>query len=439
MSKTGDWRKAPVIYEIYVRSFADSTGSGIGDLRGVTERLEHVAALGVDAIWLCPFFVSPLDDGGYDIVNHREVAERHGTIEDFDALVARAHELGLKVLIDQVFNHTSCDHPKFEAAIAGDEDEAACYLWRDPKPDGTAPNNWISQFGQPAWTWNHRRRQYYLHQFLPCQPSLNLRNPRVREMHCETINFWLDRGVDGFRLDAVTSYLYDESLADNPPARPVVQDQVSGPNYNPYTYQDHVYDMLPGDGAAFAETVRSWVGGDVFLLGESTSGNQSIKLAMDFSEPGRLDFCYTHDAIHGAQGPQLMADVLRDLDGRWRLPWWFSCHDQPRHNSKLGDGTPESARFFALLLAPLPGPVLIYQGEELGLSQPKLSYEENTDPFDRLYWPDPPGREGPRVPIPWTEDGPARGDDVPARGVAGGGPRAQRRAELVSRAAQQAG
>lgn len=398
-----DWPDAPVIYEIYPRSFVDTTGSGIGDLAGIASKLDYVASLGVDAVWICPFFVSPLADGGYDVADHRRVAERHGTMADFDACVARAHELGLKVIVDQVFNHTSIDHPWFQAAIQGDEEKAECYVWRDPKPDGTPPNNWLSQFGPPAWTWNHVRRQYYHHQFLSSQPNLQLRNPLVQQMHRETMQFWIDRGVDGFRLDAVTSYLMDERMSDNPPARPAVQDRVSGPNYNPYTYQDHVFDMLPGDGAAFAENIREWVGDDIWLLGESTSGNQAVELALSFSEPGRLDACYTTEPISAAATSKGIGDFLDRMKGQWRSPFWLTCHDHPRHVTGLGDGSREAAKFYAMLIMAMPTAVIIYQGEELGLPQPDLSKSENTDAFDQLYWPDIPGREGPRVPMPWSK------------------------------------
>ncbi len=399
-----DWRRAPSIYAIYPRSFNDTTGSGEGDLNGIIERLDYVQSLGVDAIWLCPFYVSPMADGGYDIADHRGVDPRYGTIEDFDRLVARAHELRLKVLVDQVFNHTSIEHPWFQASIDGDDEKAECYVWRDPKPDGTAPNNWLSQFGPPAWTWNHRRHQYYHHQFLSCQPNLNLRHPKVQEMYRDTLQFWLDRGVDGFRFDVVTAYLFDPEMRDNPPARPVVLSKVTGPTYNPYSYQDHVHDLLPGDGAAYTENIREWAGPDALLIGESNTGNQSIEQALAFSQEGRLDFCYTTDPAERGNGPLVFKGLLEALGGNWKAPWWFTSHDQPRHNSTLGDGTPESAKFYATLLAVLPGAAILFQGEELGLPQPELSKAETSDPFDLLYWPDTPGRQGPRVPIPWTED-----------------------------------
>ncbi|WP_179379359.1 alpha-amylase family glycosyl hydrolase [Jannaschia marina] len=401
----GDWPKNPAIYQVYPRSFLDTTGSGEGDLAGITRKMSWIADLGVDAVWLSPFFVSPMVDGGYDVADHKAVDPRFGTMADFEALVEAAHGAGLRVMIDQVLNHTSDRHPLFQAAIAGDEFAADCYLWRDPKPDGTQPNNWLSQFGQPAWTWNHRRRQYYFHQFLAVQPSLNLRNPHVQDLHRDEITFWRGKGVDGFRFDAVTSYLFDESLKDNPPASPEVQDRVSGANFVPYTYQDHVYDMLPGDGAAYAEKLRDWAGDDAYLIGESTSGNQQLTLALAFTEPGRLDGCYTIDMPEKGATPEVLQAIFDQIDDPARVPKWLSSHDQPRHVSSAGDGTDRDARFFALMMAALPGPWLLFQGEELGLPQATLSQEETVDPLDLLYWPDGPGRDGARVPLPWS-DGP---------------------------------
>ncbi len=409
MAPDGPWPEAPAIYAVYPRSFADTTGSGVGDLNGITGRLDHIAALGVDAIWICPFYVSPLADGGYDVADHRAVAERHGTLEDFDRLVAAAHERGLRVIVDQVYNHTSVEHPWFRAALDGDEEKAECYVFRDPKPDGTPPNNWLSQFGPPAWTWAPRRQQYYHHQFLSCQPNLNLRHPLVQRMFRETMEFWKGRGVDGFRLDVVTAYLFDTDMPDNPPARPVVLSKVTGPNFNPYSYQDHVHDLLPGDGADYTGRIRNWAGEDAWLVGESNTGNNSIEISKSFTEHGRLDACYTTDPMTVARDPVALADILRALDGRWCAPWWFSSHDQPRHLTALGDGTDACAKFYAALLAVLPGAAILWQGEELGLPQPDLAKAEVTDPFDLMYWPDAPGREGARVPIPWEAEGQSYG------------------------------
>lgn len=400
----GNWPTAPVIYQIYPRSFLDTTGSGVGDLAGITEKLHVIAELGVDAIWVSPFYTSPLADGGYDIVDHCAVDPRFGTMADFDALLARAHDLGLRVMLDQVLNHTSDQHAHFQAAIAGDEEAAARYVWRDAKPDGTAPNNWFTQFGEPAWSWNHKRRQYYMHQFLRQQASLDLRCEAVQETHAQCLQFWLDRGVDGFRFDVVTAFLFDPSLKDNPPASAEVQEAAQGDDFLRYTHQDHVYDILPGDGAAYMEKLRAWTGPDVYLLGESTVGNASLSLAMDFTEKGRLDACYTTDLPENGADAATLARIFDAGVDLQRLPGWLTSHDQPRHLSDAVD-----AKFYAVLMGVLPGPWLVYQGEELGLTQPDLPRDAVTDPFDLMYWPDGPGREGPRVPLPWTPSAPGYG------------------------------
>ncbi|KIT17532.1 alpha-amylase family glycosyl hydrolase [Jannaschia aquimarina] len=408
MAPSSTWPRSPVIYQIYPRSFRDSNGDGIGDLNGIIHKLEHVARLNVDAIWLSPFFPSPLADGGYDVADHIDVHPAMGTLSDFDRLIERARELGLKVLIDQVFNHTSTESPWFKRAIQGDPAFEDFYVWGDPKEDGSPPNNWLSQFGTPAWTWCHQRRQYYFHNFTKDQPSLNLRCQAVQDQMRNVMRFWLDRGVDGFRVDAVTSFLFDPSMKDNPPARPAVKARVSGPDFSPYTWQDHVYDILPGDGLAFTENLRTWAGHDAWIMGEVTSGNNSVELACGLTEPGRLNAAYTTDFPESSGTADAYGDILERADRPEQICWWLSSHDQPRHAGKSGDGSDRDVRFLASVLMLSPGPVLIYQGEELGLCQPTLPRAAVTDPYDLLYWPDGPGREGARVPIPWAE-GPGRG------------------------------
>lgn len=401
--KARDWPKAPVIYQIYPRSFRDTTGSGTGDLNGICLKLDHAAALGADAVWVSSFYPSPFSDGGYDVADHMEVDPSLGTLDDFDRIVARTHDLGLRLIIDQVFNHTSIEAPWFKRSVAGDPKYSDYYVWADPKPDGTQPNNWLSQFGPPAWTWNHLRQQYYFHNFTADQPALNLRNEAIQNELRTIMRFWRDRGVDGFRIDAVTSLLFDPSLKDNPPATPEVREKVSGEDFVPYTYQDHVYDLLPGDGVAFVANLRDWAGEDAFLIGEVTSGNQSVELASRLADEGQMDAAYTTDLPENKASAEAYADILTRAADPGRIAWWLSSHDQPRHAGKSGDGSVQDVRFLATVLATAPGPVLIYQGEELGLIQPRLAKDAVTDPLDLLYWPDGPGREGARVPLPWTE------------------------------------
>ncbi len=215
-----NWWRGCAIYQVYPRSFQDLSGAGTGDLKGVTRRVGHIASLGVDAIWLSPFFRSPMADMGYDVSDYRDVDPIFGTLEDFDALIAEVHRHGLKLIIDQVLSHTSDKHAWFiESRADRTNPKADWYVWADAKPDGTAPNNWLSVFGGPTWEWDSTRRQYYLHNFLASQPDLNFHNPQVQAAVLDAVRFWLDRGVDGFRLDTVNYYAHDRWLRDNPPRR----------------------------------------------------------------------------------------------------------------------------------------------------------------------------------------------------------------------------
>ena len=213
-----DWWRGAVIYQIYIRSFQDSNADGIGDLRGIEQRLPYVASLGADVIWISPFMPSPMKDFGYDVSDYRDVAPELGSLEDFDHLVETTHRHGLRLFIDLVLNHTSDQHPWFRESRSNRENrKSAWYVWSDPKPDGTPPNNWLSIFGGSAWSWDARREQYYLHNFLASQPDLNFHCKTCRDAILEVAKFWLDRGVDGFRLDTINFYFHDKSLRDNPP------------------------------------------------------------------------------------------------------------------------------------------------------------------------------------------------------------------------------
>lgn len=406
--RRGAWPKHPVIYQIYPRSFQDSTGSGEGDLAGITRRLDHVARLGVDAIWLSPFFASPMVDGGYDVADQQTVDPCYGTFADFDALVARAHDLELRVMIDQVFNHTSDQHPWFQKSLARAPGFEDFYVWADARADGSPPSNWIAYFGHPAWRWHPQRGQYCLHQFLPSQPGLNHSNPKVLEALGEITRFWRDRGVDGFRYDAVTSFFHDPDFRDNPPTGDA-QALIAGPANNPFTMQRHVHDMLPDDCAAFSKTIRDWSGPDTYLIGEINQGPNSIEIARKFSAPDRLDAGYVIDPAERGLTGTVLADMLGRLEAPGPLAWWLCSHDQKRAVSRSGDGSARDARLMAGLLLALPGPILVFQGEELGTPQADLPRDALRDPFDQAFWPDPPGRDGARTPMVWTDAAPGYG------------------------------
>ena len=247
------WWKGAAIYQIYPRSFRDTNGDGVGDLAGVTAGLDHVASLGVDAIWISPFFTSPMRDFGYDVADFCDVDPVFGTLADFDALIAKAHGLGLKVIVDQVYAHTSDLHPWFaESRDSADNPRADWYIWADPKPDGTPPCNWQSVFGGPAWTWDGRRRQYYLHTFLKEQPQLNVHNPAVQDALLDVTRFWLERGVDGFRLDALNHAMHDPLLRDNPPAP-----ENGRVRTRPFDYQLKLYSQSQPGMVEFIERIRA--------------------------------------------------------------------------------------------------------------------------------------------------------------------------------------
>lgn len=412
-----DWWRGCVIYQIYPRSFQDTTGDGVGDLRGVTGRLGHVASLGVDAIWLSPFFTSPMADMGYDVSDYRDVDPLFGTLEDFDALVAEAHRLGLKVIIDQVLSHSSDRHPWFvESRKSRRNSRADWYVWADPKPDGTPPNNWLSVFGGSAWEWDSVRRQYYLHQFLASQPDLNLHNPRVQKALLDDVRFWLERGVDGFRLDTVNHYFHDLALRDNPPVTRGGAADI--PDANPYGFQDHLYDKSRPENLAFLRRLRALL--DRYdaraSVGEVGDAERSLRTVAAYTEGGdKLHMCYTFDLL----SPEFSATYLRASveafettvrDG-W-VCWAFSNHDVPRHVSRWARGPQETdatACFAIALLCCLRGSICLYQGEELGLTQAELTFEQLRDPYGIRFWPGYKGRDGCRTPMPWHKGEPNAG------------------------------
>jgi len=405
------WLDGAAIYQIYPLSFRDGNGDGWGDLAGVLAGLDHVASLGVDAIWLSPFYTSPLADFGYDVADHKAVDPRLGDLASFDAVLAKAHRLGLRVLVDLVLGHTSLKHPWFEASRRSREgDHADWFVWADPSPDGTAPNNWMSVFGGPAWTWEPRRRQYYLHHFLPQQPTLNYRHPAVLDAMMEVARFWLDRGVDGFRVDAVDFLARDPGLRPNPP---VDAHPYSFPA-KPFGMQVHVHDMMHPDICRVLEALRAVTDGfeDRVLLGELSSQPGAAERIALYTAPGRLHSAYTLDLPKRPFSAQGFRTALMAADSYGHTCWSFSNHDVERAASRWLPAGADPARFDALLshlLASLPGTICVYQGDELGLPQADLAYEDLRDPFGLNFWPEFKGRDGSRTPLPWTPSAPHGG------------------------------
>jgi alpha-glucosidase len=399
-----EWWRGAAIYQIYPRSFADSNGDGIGDLAGITARLDHVANLGVDAIWLSPFFTSPMRDFGYDVADYCDVDPVFGTLADFDALVERAHALKLKVIIDQVYSHSSDQHPWFqESRSSRDNAKADWYVWADAKPDGSPPNNWQSVFGGPAWTWDARRGQYYLHNFLSQQPDLNVHNPDVQDALLGVARFWLDRSVDGFRIDAINFAMHDPELRDNPPAP-------GGKRTRPFDFQQHVYNQSHPDIVKFLERLRSLTNSydGRFTLAE-VGGEQPLGEMRTFTAgDARLNSAYGFDFLYADKlTPELVARVMKDWpeDAGWPT-WAFENHDAPRALSRWVDEAhrDQFARLKMLLLCSLRGSIILYQGEELGLPQVDVPYDRLQDPEAIANWPHTLSRDGARTPMPWSAD-----------------------------------
>jgi alpha-glucosidase len=415
-----DWWRGGVIYQVYPRSYQDTSGDGIGDLKGITRRLDHIASLGVDAIWLSPFFASPMADMGYDVSDYCDVDPMFGTLADFDALVEKAHELGLKIIIDQVLSHSSDQHPWFkESRSSRDNPKADWYVWADPKRDGTAPNNWLSIFGGPAWEWDGVRKQYYMHNFLASQPDLNFHNPAVQETLLKTVKFWLDRDVDGFRLDTVNFFVHDKHLRNNPPLEHD-PDAVGldAPDVNPYGMQNHLHDKTQPENIDFLKRFRALL--DTYerrtSVGEVGDGARSLKTVANYTSGGdKLHMCYTFDLL----SPDFTADHIRrcviefqkQVSDGW-VCWAFSNHDVMRHVSRFAHRPSEYetvAKLAISILACLRGSICLYQGEEIGLPEAELEFEDLTDPYGIRFWPAFKGRDGCRTPMVWDRQQPHGG------------------------------
>ncbi len=410
LARAPHWWRGAVIYQIYPRSFADSNGDGIGDLRGICSKLDYVAGLGVDAIWISPFFRSPMRDFGYDISDYRQVDPMFGNLEDFDRLVREAHARGLRVLIDQVLSHNSDEHPWFQESRSDrSNDKADWYVWADPRADGTPPNNWLSIFGGSAWQWEPRRCQYYLHNFLVSQPDLNFHQPQVRARMLEEMEFWLKRGVDGFRLDAINFCFHDAALRDNPPKPP---EQRVGRGFaidNPYAAQRHIYDNTRPENLAFLESVRALMDrypGTV-TLGEISS-EDSLATVAEYTAGQRLHMAYSFELLTETFSTRQVRQVVEAAIAAdpEALPCWaIGNHDVARVASRWANGNPHAsrARLLNALLFSLPGSVCSYQGEELGLTQVDLPREALQDPYGIAFWPTFKGRDGCRTPMPWSD------------------------------------
>ncbi len=415
-----DWWRGAVIYQIYPRSYMDSNNDGIGDLNGITQKIDYIAALGVDAIWISPFFKSPMKDYGYDVADYRTVDPSFGTNEDFVKLLDEAHARNIKIVIDIVPSHTSDQHEWFQASRQNrTNDKTDWYVWADPKPDGSAPNNWQSFFGGPSWSYETRRGQYYLHNFLPEQPDLNLWNPAVQDALLEEMRFWLELGVDGFRLDAIMCMFHGQDLRDNPAA-----DNPEPARFNidfptPHSMQDHVNDHIIQPGVEFSERIRALLNEyDNRMAVAEVGGGDGINLAIRYTEDDKkLQTAYHFGLLsHEPLTPAFIRSNIEEFENAGSQSWpsWaFTNHDVVRATTRWGgegqETEPQYAKFLMALLGSLRGSTFIYQGEELGLPEAHIAFEQIQDPWGKFLYPLWQGRDGCRTPMVWDDMKPHAG------------------------------
>jgi alpha-glucosidase len=397
------WWNRAVGYEVYLRSFADSDGDGVGDLPGLLGRLDYLAWLGIDLVWVTPFYPSPMRDHGYDVADYTGVDECFGSLADLDAVVARAHELGMRLIIDLVPNHTSSDHPWFQQSRSSKANPYRdYYVWRDPRPDGGPPNNWLSTFGGPAWTLDEATGQYWLHLFLPEQPDLNWANPRVADEFDQILRFWLDRSVDGFRIDVAHGLAKHPDLPDNPPGHPPEWADFSTTSAAGWTQFEHRYDTHQPEVLDVYRRWRSVVApygglllGEVYVL-------EADRISRYLAGDG-LDIAFWFPPLHLPWDADRLRWALREgtrlTPGA--LAWITGSHDRPRAVSRFGGGVVGQERALALstLMFGLPGVPFLYQGEELGLSDVPVPVEAAQDPI--AIREGVTGRDPARTPMPW--------------------------------------
>jgi len=401
-----DWWRGATIYQLYPRSFADSNGDGIGDLKGITQHLDYIASLGVDGVWLSPFYPSPMRDFGYDVQDYCGVDPLFGTLKDFDALVARAHKLNLKVIIDQVWSHTAQEHPWFkESKGSRHHAKSDWYVWADAKPDGSPPSNWQSWMGGPTWTWDPCRQQYYLHNFLSQMPDLNLHCLEVQNALLEVGRFWLERGVDGFRLDTANYYCHNRNFTDNPPQPPERRGDL------PAAMQQHIYNICQPETLGFLERVRQLMNSFEarMTVGEIGSANNLERMLEYTRGSQRLHTAYSFVLLGGQPKPKELADLMAPWqqgdDGQQSWPSWaLSNHDAVRVATRWANGDAVRTKQLLALLTCLRGTLFLYQGEELGLTQSEVPFSCIQDPVGKAHWPHNKGRDGCRTPMPWKSN-----------------------------------
>jgi len=392
------WWKRGIVYQVYPRSFQDTNGDGVGDLRGIHQRLDYLERLGVDAVWISPVYPSPMADFGYDVSDYCGIDPRFGTLADFDALVADVHRRGLKLILDFVPNHTSDQHPWFvESRASRDSPRRDWYIWHDAAPGGGPPNNWISAFGGPAWEWDEATGQYYYHAFLKQQPDLNWRNPAVRAAMYDVLRFWLARGVDGFRVDVIWHLIKDAQFRDNPPNPAYQPGQGESNRFLQVnsTDQPEVHEVIAGMRAVLAEFDDRVLIGEVYL---------PVERLVTYYGPGLsgVHLPFNFQLIHAAWNAHVIADLVDEYEralppGGWPN-WVLGNHDQPRIAARVGHS---QARVAAMLLLTLRGTPTLYYGDELGIGRVHIPAARVQDPWERNEPGLGLGRDPQRTPMQW--------------------------------------
>jgi alpha-glucosidase len=425
-NKNFPWWKGAIIYQIYPLSFFDNNNDGIGDIPGIIKKMDYLSKLNIDVIWISPFFKSPMKDFGYDVSDYQDINPIFGSLKDFDHLIKKARFFKIKVIIDQVLSHTSNQHPWFIESCKGhDNPKSNWYVWVDAKKDGSPPNNWLSIFGGSAWQWEPRRRQYYLHNFLKEQPDLNFYNNKVQKALLASVEFWLKKGVNGFRLDTVNFYYHNRLLKNNPSYKHHSTSRVN--LANPYYFQKHIYDKTQPENINFLKDLRkltnrySHSGEEIMLMGEVGDDNYLEIMAEYTAGNNRLHTCYgfgyladDFSAIFFKHNIEYFEKINKN---GWAC-WPFSNHDTQRVATRWGKhfscfvnnvNKNQGLRndFIKMLLAlqiTLKGSVCIYQGEELGFGEANIPFEKLRDPYGIKMYPEIKGRDGSRTPMVWKNN-----------------------------------
>lgn len=392
------WWQSGIIYQIYPRSFQDSNHDGVGDIPGIIRRLPYLIELGVDAIWLSPIFTSPMADFGYDIADYTDVDPLFGNLADLDSLIGAAHRHHLKLILDLVPNHTSVQHPWFiESRGSRSDPKRDWFIWRDPASGGGPPNNWLSEFGGSAWEFDPASDQYYYHTFLPAQPDLNWRNPLVRSAMHDVMRFWLRRGVDGFRVDAVWYLIKDDQFRDNPPNRDFRPGGLPRDALVPLYTADlpEVHDAISGMRRVLDEFLDRVLLGEIYLPIERLVAYYGRNL-------DGVHFPYNFALITAKWEARSIARLIGEYEaalpsGGWPN-WVMGNHDRPRLATRIG---PDQARVAAMLLMTLRGTPTLYYGDEIGMQQAPILPEQVQDPFEKNVPGIGIGRDGCRTPMQW--------------------------------------